>query len=188
MEIVTVWSGGSYSLDYVESLRNQVKQYTGKELLTLGYDIPLRTDWAGWCAKIELFAPWQTFRPCLYLDLDTFLLNRLPELKIPKRLMLIRDFNQPDRGNSGVMIIPKDTTEIWEGGYDGKQPDGNYLNSFPHDYINDEYPGLITSYKINRLYEKKPETPIMCFHGKPKPPFADGWAKQYWLNFIEKQT
>lgn len=188
MEIVTVWSGGTYSLDYVESLRNQVKKYTGQELITLGYDLPLRTNWLGWCAKIELFAPWQSFRPCLYIDLDTFILSTLPRIRKPKRLTLIRDFNLPQRGNSGVMLIPDDVREIWEGGYDGKRPDGDYLDRFPHDYIQDLYPELVKSYKVDRLQNSKPDTPIMCFHGKPKPPFAEGWAKDYWYSFIENKT
>ena len=187
MYVTSVWSGGAYSVDYVHVLKKQVEAQ-GHQLHVHGYDTPLETHWRGWGAKIELFAPWFTYRPCLYIDLDTYILGSLDIfLDVPTKLSLIRDFNNKNRGNSGVMKIPEDTSTIWSGcqNYDGLQPDGNLLNTFPHDYLQDQYPGLIQSYKVHNLQDSKPDCPIMCFHGKPKPAQTTGWAGELWRSHLK---
>lgn len=187
MNLVSVWSGGKYSIDYVHALKKQAREH-GYILHVHGFDTVLESAWRGWGAKIELFAPWFEYRPCLYIDLDTYILGNLtPLLTVPKKLSIIRDFNDHRRGNSGVMKIPEDTSKIWSGcqNYDGIRPDGDLINTFPHDYLQDQYPGMIKSYKVDKLQDSKPNCSIMCFHGRPKPHNATGWAGEVWTNLLK---
>lgn len=182
MHIVTVWSG-VYSQKYIRMIKQMVEDTTNKEVICLGYDVPLETEWIGWCAKIELFAPNFIYRPCLYLDLDTYIFKDLTQfLTPPERLTLIRDFYHPNRGNSGIMKIPEKIDGIFEN-YPGTGPDGNYLNQFPHDYLQDQYPDEIKSYKVDKCQETKPDCSIMCFHGKLKPHNSQGWSKEVWNSY-----
>lgn len=131
---------------------------------------------------MELFAPWnEDLRPCLFIDLDTFVLwdiSDILETKV-KDLWLIRDFYYPERSNSGLMLIPKDTSHIWahKQGF-GEQDfrDGDYLNNFPHKIMQDSFVG-IKSYKADNLKDD-PKGRIVCFHGVPKPHECEGWVKE----------
>lgn len=42
--------------------------------------IPLRNNWPGWWAKVELFAPWFQPTRCLYIDLDVLITGSLDEI------------------------------------------------------------------------------------------------------------
>lgn len=168
-------------------LKRMTLEYAGTEAICLGDDISFQYPWKGWGAKIELFSPGFVYRPCLYLDLDTYLLGDIRRfLEEPDKLMLIRDFNKPRRGNSGVMQIPRNVDKIWDivKTYDGRSPDGNLLNTCPHGYLQDKYPNQIVSYKADKCTDK-PEVPIMCFHGKPKPHTSEGWAREEWLHWTQ---
>lgn len=180
LRVVTIrW--GDFPKIYVEALRRQVREHTGQELICLGDDVPLSGHYGGrWGAKIELFSPaFEPYRPCLFFDLDTFLMGPIDDLLEPMdNLWLIRDFNKPRRSNSGVMRVPKKNDLIWE-----QRPskfdfaDGNYLTDFPHGRIQDHFDGVV-SYKLHS--REAPTGRIVCFHGKPKPHEADGWARDYW--------
>lgn len=177
---VSLWSGGTYSVEYPEKMERQFARFD-LDIHIHGYHSQLQTDWTGWCAKIELFSPWFDCRPCLYVDLDTYILRDPSHLfKDFKKLMLIRDFYNPIRGNSGVMYIPENVEGIFKK-YNGKEPDGNYLNKFPHGYLQDEFPNEIVSYKVSSE-EQKANSTICCFHGKPKPHQTEGWAREFWDN------
>jgi len=171
---------GKYPKVYVEKLRRQVKTHFGEALVCLGDDVPLKSPQGWWC-KTELFAPWNAFlRPCVYLDLDTFILDDCRDLLFDTEdLWLIRDFNHSARSNSGVMIIPKDTQSIWDNlsTWSGKLNDGDYLTTQPHKILQDHFAGIV-SYKIH--CQNGPTGRIICFHGRPKPPDTTGWAKEVW--------
>lgn len=171
--------------EYVIMLRKMVKQHLGKQLMVLGdqgdADIEVKHH-KGWHAKLELFRPeFSYLRPFLYFDLDTYIMEDSRELLInPDELYLIRDFNISKRGNSGVMIIPKETDKIWEN-RTTDVADGDYLNTQQHKYINDFFPHL-RSYKNH--CKEGPEGKVICFHGQPKPDNVQGWAGDVWTTLI----
>lgn len=144
----------------------------------------LRRNYQGWVSKMELFAPWnKDLRPCVYFDLDTYILWDVSDLLTmrPTDLWLIRDFYFPEKSNSGVMVIPEDTDEIWEAFLrDTSYPfkDGDFLNQFPHRILQDNYSGIV-SYKADDCYDE-PKGRVVCFHGVPKPHECKGWAGEIW--------
>lgn len=201
MRLVCVWwtafDGGRgqyrYSKAYPDSLTNQLAER--------GHDLTVLTDtehgrpllcpirYRGWWAKLEVFRPEnRDLRPCLCIDLDTFVLGDIsPVLALdPERLWLIRDFFQPDRANSGLFIAPKYVVsdDIWrraEGLQNFTRGDGDFLRQFPHEFIQDQVSG-VRSYKADHLQDDPKGARIVCFHGKPKcadlP--GDSWGGQFW--------
>jgi len=176
-----VRQGDKYGEDYVRMLRAMVREHCGTDLICLGDDAPLRYGFKGWWAKIELFAPENEFlRPCLYFDLDTYLLDDCRDMLVePDGLWLIRDLGHPRRSNSGVMLIPKDTGAIWNAAktWRGELVDGDFLNLQPHRQLQSRFDGIV-SYKLDARHE--PKGRVVCFHGEPKPHQADGWAGDVW--------
>jgi len=188
MNIVLVRQGTKFSPKYVEVLIKSCEEFAGVTPITLtdqddtpGLTSKMKSDYTGFWSKLELFAPWQRhLRPCLFLDLDTLVLKNIQSLLAPTEdLWLIRDFYNPDRSNSGVMILPKDTNRIWANSHlwSTDKADGNFLNTQPHKVIQDYYFG-IKSYKADADHE---DARICCFHGRPKPHDAeDEWVKKTW--------
>ena len=173
-------------------LSRMVERFLGKELVCLS-DQPnhvksykLVRRYQGWWSKLELFSPENRFlRPCLYFDLDTFILDDCKDLLIETNdLWLIRDFYNKDRSNSGMMIIPENTESIWENHFNWKRndADGDFLNTQPHKILQDRFEG-ITSYKVHNQMSR-----IVCFHGKPKPPDTNDWAKEIWNHWTSPQS
>ncbi len=185
--VVAVRRGKKFSPRYVELLGEMVFRHAGVRLITLtdqddtpGDTLPLQTNLKGWWAKMELFAPWNApLRPCLYFDLDTYILGDIHDLLHDHggSLAMLRDLLKEKDGASGVMIIPRET-EIWERFI--KRPDTTlkggdqaFINRFPHRYLQDEYQGIGS-------YKKGERGRIVCFHGKPKPHECNGWAGDIW--------
>lgn len=189
INVLCVRQGTKFSRDYVTVLGRMVKEHLGKDLICLtdqddtpGITRRLITNHKGWWAKIELFHEAnKDLRPCLYLDLDTYILNDCRDLLInPESLYLIRDFYHYDkRSNSGLMLIPKETQEIYRAllSQHGCHGDGDVLTRLPHEKLQDHFEG-IKSYKADKdaKYAR-----ICCFHGKPKPHETEGWAQEIWI-------
>lgn len=193
MNVVCVRQGDKYGPEYVTALRRQVREFADRDLVCLGDDTELVHGFTGWHAKFELFAPeHEELRPCFYLDLDTFILAPIHELLgSPDQLWLIRDLGSPKRSNSGLMKIPKDTSEIWRGIPEwmerwrkrGLPGDGDYLMQFPHSILQDRFGGIV-SYKFSA--REHPRGRIVCFHGVPKPPQTKGWAFEWWMRYAHE--
>lgn len=181
MYTVIVRHGNKFSEDYLKLWRNMVP-----DVVCIGDDISFKYNWVGWYALYEMFAPDFKYRPCLYFDLDTYILGSIDHLYIPpKELMLITDFYQTRRENSGVMALPENVDHIWQAVKtlpNGSSPPGNVLNELPHGNLSKQFPNQIISYKAHNCYDKRPDAPVMCFHGKPKPHETEGWAKRFWLH------
>lgn len=204
MGVVAVWwagySGGHgeypYSRDYPDSLAGQLREL-GHELTVLsdveGYRPLLSPSrYRGWFAKLEVFRPEnRDLRPCLCIDLDTFIMREIePVLNLDAtRLWLIRNFYRRDRSESGLFIAPKNSVsdDIWRKaealhGFD--RGDGDLLKNFPHGIITDEVDGIL-SYKVDHLQDDPKDARIVCFHGKPKPEQTEGWAKRFWYGHTD---
>lgn len=195
--VVVVRQGDRYSQRYSQVLKRQVEDNTrwpvAFHILGDGNDAttPLVKKWPGWWSKLELFAPWNDhLRPCLFLDLDTFVLGNIDDLVslVPAKLTMLRDFNRPETGQSAIMSIPQDVGMIWrrfvtdpatwmakfKGGGDQA-----FLNRFDIDFLQDKFHG-IRSYKVDKLQNDPGNTRIVCWHGKPKPHECGGWVREVW--------
>jgi len=192
LPVLLVRQGDKFEPRYVELLTEQIQKWGQTDVITLTdqADTPGKTrrlamSYEGWTAKMELFAPWnEDLRPCVFFDLDTMILFDITDITgmQPKDLWLIRDFYLHHRSNSGMMVIPKDTREIWSA-FQGNTmvpfKDGDFLNEFPHKVLQDEYVGIV-SYKANECQEA-PKGRIVCWHGRPKPHECEGWVKDIWI-------
>lgn len=193
--VLVVRRGEKYTAKYPRMVRDQVlKHTTGDVKFTIlgdgvDADRPLVNGWPGWWSKLELFAPWNMdLRPCLFLDLDTYVLGRIDDLvsHVPVRLTMLRDFNARERGQSAIMSIPQEVDHIWNIFNSAPEPmmkrhpggDQAFLGQFPMDFLQDRFDGIY-SYKVDRLQDD-PRGRICCFHGKPKPHQTEGWAREVW--------
>jgi hypothetical protein len=148
--------------------------------------IPLQHDWPGWWSKIEAL----TLKgPCLYLDLDTVVLDSLkPLLKIAETrpFTVLRDFNHPNAGHevqSSVMawngnlgrlytrfrchpeyhMEQNSCREYWgDQGYIERHAEG-------WEFWQDLLPGALVSYKLQCRDGVPPGARVLVFHGKPRP-------------------
>jgi len=182
---VILRQGTKYGPEYVGLLKTMIPG-----VLVMGdqedADYQLKYPWTGWWAKMELFSPQFPHRPCVFFDLDTYILGNIDELYKPiDRLEMLRDFNHPDRGQSSIMRIPEDVSDIWKewtkdpyGHINANHGDQEFLARFPMGFIQDWFDGIY-SYKIDQLYEA-PKGRIVCFHGRPRPHETEGWAGEIW--------
>ena len=181
--ITAIW-GDKYSEDYVHALRAQVPG-----LIVLGRERPLLSPqrYRHWWCKLEAFRPENAdLRPCLFIDLDTFILGDLaPLLAVDPGLWLIHNFAHPETSNSGLFIAPDSelSDKIWQASQATNtlvlgRGDGTFLAGFKHRRLTDEFADIL-SYKRDQLYDGPKNARIVCFHGKPKPHQCDKWAKEY---------
>jgi len=191
MNIVTVRWGNKFSEDYVTALKAQVKQL--KVLTDEDGSLLEPRRYFGWWSKLEVFRPENRhLRPCLFIDLDTFVMGSLaPFFRLDNtKLWLIRDFyHLKKRSNSGLFIAPKHgiSDAIWNQaqGMHFTSGDGDYLTGFPHEKLQDHVSGIL-SYKVNNLADTFPKKArIVCFHGKTKPSNVEGWAIDYWMSCLK---
>lgn len=181
--ILLVRKGEKFSKRYVELFERFNPVTLTDQPDTPGRTRALRTENKGYASKMELFAPWnEDLRPAVYFDLDTYILGDISDLLSfeIKNLWMIREFNpEIRRSESGIMMIPKDTDEIWKKFLKTTVTDhfldGVFLNQFPHKILNDQFDGIV-SYKLH--CHEGPTGRIIAFHGRPKPHECEGWAGQ----------
>lgn len=171
--------------------------------------------WPGWWTKMNMFSPeMEQYRPFLYLDLDTAVVNDLAGILPPTgnedKFICLGGFFRPDTTNglqSGLMWFPANSEQIsrvWNTWI--KNPEG-YIRTFQNrggdqaflrsvlghsDIFWQMFTNKITSFKIsvsgNRILTSlTDELSIVCFHGQPRIPGAGkiyGWVNQY-VNKVE---
>lgn len=176
-----------YTYNHILSLRRQLER-VGHELTVIGYDRDIeRHGFAGWWSKMLIFAPeYKDLRPMLALDLDNFIFKTLdPILSLdPTKLWLIRQFlARTDLAEMGLCVVPNAPLSdvIWERAErdpQERQP-GQMLREFPHEFMVDVVDGIY-SYKRDCKDGKPDDARAVLFHGNPKPPLIEGWAKDWW--------
>lgn len=182
---LSVRHGINFSPDYVKVLGKMAGEHHSG-LITLtdqddtpGLTAPLKSGLWGWWSKFELFAPWnRNLRPCVYFDLDTFIVGDIRDIQPDGDFWMLSDFNTR-KGASGMMILPEDTDYIWNAlqGADLTNPKGDqyYLSQFPHKKLQDRYDGIV-SYKNDVLSHGRMGR-VVCFHGRPRPHEAGTWDR-----------
>ncbi len=195
--IICVRQGDKYTGHDVDLLMKQCKKAEpNARFLCLSdkYDhaaetITLQTDLKGWWAKMELFSTWmEQFRPYLYLDLDTIVLSGFGSMwtSCGDDFWMLEDFYRKGKGQSAMMWIPKDTSDIWnkwlekpkEKWYSQYRSDQNFLEEFNFKMIQDCFYGHM-SYKAHELQDGPAEAVTVHFHGEPKPKDCKGWVEEY---------
>lgn len=197
-------AGGEYLPEHVTRLAMQVHAHLpGAEIICLS-DVPvavsriaLMTDWPGWFAKLELFAPWVE-GDLLYLDLDSAIVGDLSELAALDRLAIMRDVYRKDGLQSSIMFLPEaERVKVWQEWV--KHPEAwmqMYRKGGDQAFlerlwlgkaaiIQDELPGQVVSYKahVRPAVRKDREfgngtvpdgARVIAFHGRPRP-WQVGW-------------
>jgi hypothetical protein len=160
---------------------------------------PLPADLPGWWGKLSLHKDgvFPKGSRVLYLDLACVITGRLDELAAYQGpFAILRDFYRPNGLQSAVMAWEAGTsTDIWDGYLKGgcdlefelhdTWGDQAFIESVRLDAavrLQDEFPGLFASYKVDRLYKNPPATAsVVVFHGKPKPEeISIGWVPEVW--------
>ena len=183
--VATLWGSNKYGQHHVENLRNQCADF-GHELHTTVLRHP--DLYRGWFAKLELYAPWnEHLRPCISLDLDTYVMGSLqPVMDLPDEIHVLKGHVPAHRGNSSVVRVPTDTSEMWAYWVEhSKEFDSeSYFHwQFPRKYIQDYVDGIYSYKDHNLRTQGVPEDArLICFHHNPKPPhFVGGtWMKEHW--------
>jgi hypothetical protein len=177
-------SGGDYDAEYVEKLRDGVAANLGEHRFVCLSDvdvpcerIPLRHDFPGWWAKLELF---YLDGPVLFFDLDTVIAGDLTEIaKYPHKFTSVSDFYRPRRLQSCVMAWSDATPfrRIIDDYLKNPVAAGRSHQKFVEQYVKsaffqDLWPGKVVSYKASAT---RKGAAIVCYHGKPRPRDT-GWA------------
>lgn len=174
-------SGGEYKPEHVYRLQRMC----GDEPFVCLSDtalrcetIPLRHNWPGWWAKLELFAPWVE-GDLLYFDLDTTVLHLPP---IPNRSAVLRDFTRPETIGSGMMFLKaEDRAAVWgafvadparhmaECRTPARWGDQGFIAPFFKDALRWQDFARVYSYKVHCRQRVPQDAEVVCFHGKPRP-------------------
>ena len=143
--------------------------------------IPLRHNWPGWWAKMELFRP-DINGDLLYFDIDTVVIGDVSALEVGKSAML-SDFYRPELPASGLMYIAQDDKDaVWreftrDPAYHMRRcqtrdrwGDQGFLKDvFDYNRWDAIAPGKIVSYKVHCKHGVPDGACVVCFHGKPRP-------------------
>ena len=173
-------SGGDFSPAHVPWLARQLPgrvsvltdfpagQFAGMEV------IPLKYQWPGWWAKMELFRPDILGEPFLYLDLDTVVRAIPANWYGGTNLKCVLPFRNVDRLQSGVMMLPPGAkAEVWD---EWIQDPAAHMKSYrgDQDFIAahakqvDYFPlEDVSSWKFTP--ERTAKAKVVCFHGTPRP-------------------
>lgn len=219
--VITVFkSGGDYDQDFVRCLRAQVDRHMSvpHRFVCLSDQFikgvachHLQEDWPGWWSKIELFRPGLITGPTLYLDLDTVLVGSIDALAwFDHDFAMMRNVWEPRMPGSAVMWFrEKAPAEVWKR-FSGapeammeqykRTQNGAYLGdqAFIWDtlhrkveYLSDQCPGLIRSYRRHCLPNGGPPEgcSLVAFGGAFKPwTVQDNWVRQAWHSSTSTTT
>lgn len=188
-------SGGDYSSEYVERLRDGVARHLPlphRFVCLSDVDVPceriaLVTDWPGWWSKLELFRPGLLSGRVLYLDLDTVIQgDLLPLAAHPHRFTMLSDLMAPARLASGVMAWDGDFRHLFERWsprlapryrVTGRWGDQGWISEqlgISPSRFQSLFPGMFASYKASPAAAKAAAS-VICFHGSPRP-HEVGWT------------
>ena len=194
--------GPEYTPEHVESLANQILAVNPEaEIVCLTdcelnhpavKEIPLVNGWSGWWSKLELFRPGLLEGPTLYLDLDSFIVDRL-DIDI-RGFTMLSDVYRPVWPGSGVMawieppsyLYEKFSEDprgfMWEYRTRGKLGDQGFIR----DHIREEplrFGDEFRSFKVHAQEEIPEGCQVVYFHGRPRPWEVDLFS---WLTRVRK--
>lgn len=206
-------SGGDFGFRDVELIVRHIRgKWEGEQprivcmwdKVTAEYDlgnmivIPLPADQPGTWSRIHLYSPeMERFRPFLYIDLDTAVINSLEKLfdlmKDESLFVTLEDFWQRGRLATGLMWVPANSEKIrkvWEA---FKHKQGSRMDNFLRQVVRQDFfwqqftQGVVDFKPAHGRYlmELPKETDVVCFHGKPRifdvaeASISIPWVKEY---------
>jgi len=185
-------SGGEYNVGHVFRLRMQLMDFPVKTLSDVPFPgaIPLKYDYPGWWSKLEIMNPATLDGDVFYMDLDTAVIGDIRPMLHPGRTTFLSDFYRPEQIQSSMFYITAaDRAKVWDAwiteeprnvmsrfgklraGFNGDQ---NFIEEVLGRGVarwQNEYPGMIQSYKAAPAFKDKPHpcTRVVIFHGRPRP-------------------
>lgn len=162
--------------------------------------MPLGNDQPGTWSRMALYSPeMEKYRPFLYVDLDTVIVNSLENIfaliKDPSIFITLEDFWQKGKLATALAWIPAKSAKIdkiWKAWKERKEVE---IKEWRMDYflrsatVQDVFWQDLTNTvydfkpKKGKLLEKIPgDADLICFHGKPRIPEAakeTDWVKDY---------
>lgn len=141
----------------------------------------LSTDEPTWASMVE---PFRLEGPLIVTGLDTVICGNLDEMarhcETADRIALPRSPGKPFACNA-IVLTPPGQTGIytrWRG-----ENDMEWLRQQPHDFIDDLFPGQVSSFKCDIRPNGLRDTRVAYFHGLPK--MADvadlHWVREHWI-------
>lgn len=197
--------GNKYGPEYVNILfdmvrRNLPSDYEGAFLCftddPTGIDArietrPITEDLEGWWNKLYLFKEgvFQEGERIVYMDLDTVITGPLDDIfNYTGEFAILRDFMRHEGMQSSVMLWRAGFgKEIWDSYVLGGKPsivggDQAWIEQaiIGPDYLQDLFPGLFCSYKLEAAHMFPKGASVVVFHGEPRPHEALGWVPYVW--------
>jgi hypothetical protein len=157
--------------------------------------LPFRTTLPGTWARMHLYSPeMEQYRPFLYVDLDTAIINTLENIfdlvTDQSKFITLEDFWQKGSLATGLVWFPahsKKIQAVWNAKPDipiSRRMDGFLRRVVKVDMFWQALTNTIVDFKPrkSKLLNTLPvNTNLVCFHGKPRIPQAQSieWVKQY---------
>jgi cellulose synthase/poly-beta-1,6-N-acetylglucosamine synthase-like glycosyltransferase len=175
-KIICLWDGGHYDLGNIEL-------------------IPLNNDYQGTWSRMMLYSPdMEQYRPFLYIDLDTVIINSLEKIfelvKDSSMFIPLEDFYQKGQLATGLVWVPAGSEKIkgiWRA-WSKQKGLGNRMDYFLRKAVQPDtfWQNLTKSIidfkpKGGELLKEVPKNAdLICFHGKPRIHDANiPWVKDY---------
>lgn len=178
-------SGPEYRAEHVYALADTILAHNDLPIICLTdihlkhpgiRTVPLVHAWPGWWSKLELFRV--CHEPTLYLDIDTVVIGKLPEIG-PRFTMLADVYRIGDFG-SGVMSWQHAPEQVYKAflrraeyhmsRYQTRRNWGD--QAFIRDHLGirpDVFGAEYRSYKAHCKERVPYGTKVVYFHGKPRP-------------------
>lgn len=171
--------------------------------------IPLTNDYSGTWSRIQLYSPeMEKYRPFLYIDLDTVVINSLENIfkliEDPSQFIVLEDFWQKGQLATGLVWFPaksKKVSIVWDS-FTKESIKSSRMDNFLRKVITpdkfwQQLTETIKDFKPkggNLLNSLPAGTDVVCFHGKPRiHTVAEGsitidWVKDYVQQSFKKYT
>lgn len=123
--------------------------------------------------------------PMILVGLDTVVTGNIDHLAeycfTADRIALPRDPYKPHIACNGVALVPAGWERI--GKEHAGENDMEWCRSFPHQFIDDLFPGHVKSFKGHVKKRGFGDTRICYFHGEEKPHQLANvdWLKEHWI-------
>jgi len=124
--------------------------------------------------------------PSILVGLDTVVTGNCDHLveycMTADKIALPRDPYYPEKQCNGVVLIPAGMSDIYNK-HNGEN-DMDWINTQPHNIIDDIWPNQVVSYKKNVLHGALNDARIVYFHGKMKPDSLserEPWINTHWV-------